>query len=320
MKATTCLLGLALSAVPWTLPAKECPIVFAHGGQNVAISVRNEGLRPGEPLKLTAFGRPWGEPVVVKDGVATFVAPTVRVPVVFRLTPMKQNTATCGEVVVYPDRSLPWDHDTQLVAAGTPDWFDTWAKAVGLPVERLEAEPWRKKNKRALLVVGRKAAGRDLIQIEQLAATHKASVFVLEADWLGSYETTTGAIAVSPKQATGALADLQTQTWPLPPTFSRLAAQRSDGVNQRAWLLAMEYPLVEEIDCASKDTDYVRIVLNYLPWQDQLGRCEMADELFLRLLTETAQGRKDRLLPTESNVLLGDPSQETNHANRKNEP
>ena len=48
-----------------------------------------------------------------------------------------------GELVVYPDKSLPWDKsltwdkDTQLAAFGTPRWFDTWAEAVGLPVQKL---------------------------------------------------------------------------------------------------------------------------------------------------------------------------------------
>ena len=32
---------------------------------------------------------------------------------------------------------------------------------------------------------------------------------------------------------------------------------------------------------------------SYLPWQEQLGRCGVADELFLRLLTETAKGTED---------------------------
>jgi hypothetical protein len=50
--------------------------------------------------------------------------------------------------------------------------------------------------------------------------------------------------------------------------------------------------------------------LSYLPWQDQLGRCEVADELFRRLLTETAKGAKDRRPLDGKWRLLYPPAQE----------
>ena len=90
---------------------------------------------------------------------------------------------------------------------------------------------------------------------------------------------------------TGPLADLQTQNWSLPPTFRQRAVRVS---NRQTWIAGPEHPLVEEIRSPQKGTESLRTVFSYLPWQQQLGRTEMADELFLRLLTETAKGAKDR--------------------------
>ena len=144
---------------------------------------RPEGRRPvgGDDGKtagdavLWAFGQRWGEPVTVKDGAVEFVAPKVRVPVVFQVVSVNRRRLvrdersgghSSGELVVYPDRPIAWDKDTQLVAVGTPDWFDTWSEAVGLPVKKLkdvkslDAGNWRMLEKPGLLILGRKAAGR----------------------------------------------------------------------------------------------------------------------------------------------------------------
>jgi hypothetical protein len=125
----------------------------------------------------------------------------------------------------------------------------------------------------------------------RLAGDHKINVLVLETDWSGRNKTVNRDIAILPKHTTGALADLQTQSWPLPPTFCQRAVRI---LNRQTWIAGPEHPFVEEIRSPQGGTESFRVVFSYLPWQQQLGRREMADELLLRLLTETAKGVKDR--------------------------
>ena len=249
--------------------------------------------KPGRPVALWAFGRPWGEPTIAKSGAVEFVAPKVRVPLVFRLIPRDDSGAVVAELVVYPERPVAWDKNVQLATAGTPDWFDTWSEAVGLPVRKfkelksLDTGNGRMLEKAALLVLGREAAGCGPGAACRLAAKHKINVLVLETDWFRNNEILSRESALSPKQMTGALADLQTQNWSLPPTFCQRVLRVS---NRQTWIAGREYPLVEEIRSPQGETESLRTVFSYLPWQQQLGRAEVADELFLRLLKETAKG------------------------------
>jgi hypothetical protein len=66
-------------------------------------------------------------------------------------------------------------------------------------------------------------------------------------------------------------------------------------LNRLAWINSHADPLVEEIYLPQKDVGSLQIVLSYLPWQKQLGRCAVADELLLRLLAEAARPRQEVL-------------------------
>jgi hypothetical protein len=304
---TSIILTLSLAAPARPLQADGLPTVFARSGQKVAIPVASDCNLPRGPVALSAFGRLWSESVTLSHGIASFVAPTVRVPVVFRLAPVRDSKAVLGESVVYPEGWIAWDKDrrlpqaknTQLAAVSVPDWFDTWLGAVGLAVEKLpgpeslSGRHWRMPEKPSLVIVGRKAAGSGPAEIGRLAAGHKTNILVLEADWFGKPETANGGIAILPKHADAALADLKNQDWPLPATFRRYTAPWPGILNRLTWISGPEYPLVEEIHTAQKGAESLRIVLSYVPWQDQLGRCAMADELLLRVLAETAKGAKD---------------------------
>jgi len=297
MKTCSCFLAVWLIAASSTLRAEEMPITFARSGQKMMLSVRDDVGKRDRPAALWAFGRRWGEPLMVRNGMAEFTAPKVRVPVVFRLIPEEDGKLLLGDLVVYPGPFARWDKDTQLLAAGTPDWFNTWSEAVGLPVQRLkDLKPgdggnWRVLERPALLVLGEKASRNSLVAVFRVAAEHQCNVLVLGTDWFGANETISRDIAISPKQMTGALADLQGQNWPLPPIFRQRLLRIA---NRQTWIAGPEYPLVEEIRNPQAGTESLRTVFSYLPWQQQLGRSEMADELFLRLLTETAKGARDR--------------------------
>ncbi len=221
-------------------------------------------------------------------------------------------------MVVYPGGWIPWNSDkqlakykeTQFVAAGVPDWLDAWFGAVGFPIEKLagreslELDNWRRLEKPALLILGRETAGRGPAAVGRLAADHRASVLVIEADWLDKSRTFAANIVVTPKHARGVLADLQSQQWPSPPSFGRQAVPWPVVWNRLAWLDGAEFPLVEEVYSRQKGAESLRIVFNYLPWQQQLGRCEMADELLLRILAETAKGTSGRAMRNRRWCLL----------------
>ena len=304
--ALAAMLLFGLAQTTW---AAEPAVVFARSSQKATLPISGRGDEEIGLVVLTAKGQRWGEPANVKDGMAEFVAPDVRAPMVFRPASLKDTARVIpGELVVYPDRWLPWDTDkqllkykeTQFVAAGVSDWLDTWFGAVGFPIERLPGREsldrgnWRMLEKPALLIVGRKTAGHGPAEIGCMAIDHRANVLVIEADWLDKSNTPATNIVVRPKGARGALADLRTQEWPSPLSFRQQTAPWPVLWNRLTWLDGAEYPLLEEVYSRQKGAESLRIVFNYLPWQEQLGRCEMADELMLRILAETAKGANDR--------------------------
>jgi hypothetical protein len=296
-----------LVATAWPLPADEPSTVFAHSGQELTLSLEGEISPRDGAVLLSAYGRSWGEAARMEGGRVQLVAPSVRSPVVFRLVFVGAKGAVVGELVVYPEGWVSWDKDerlpqvkeTQFVAVNAPAWFESWADAVGLAVEEmpgaesLASRHWRTPEKPSLLILGRKAAGAGPTDTAKLAALYRSNVLVLEADWFGKPVPDIEAIEIHPKHARAALADLQSQNWALPASFRGSAEPWPDILNRRSWIDGGEYPAVEEIRTGEKRSESLRIVLSYLPWQDQLGRCEVADELLLRVLSETAQGVKE---------------------------
>jgi hypothetical protein len=297
MKDHIYFLAFWIAAAPWGLEAEELPIVFGRSGQSLTLSVGGDEGKTVGSVALWAFGQRWGKPMMVKGGAVEIVAPSVRVPVVFRVMPTHDSKAVLSELVVYPGAPFIWDKDAQFAAAGTPNWFDTWCEAVGLPIQKLKgteslnADKWRMLEKPSLLILGGRASGNCLATICRLAAECKINVLALEENWFDCNETANRDVFVSPKQAIGLLTDLQAANWSLPPTFRQNVLRVS---NRQTWIAGPEHPLVEEIRAPQRGTEGLRTVFSYLPWQQQLGRSEMTDRLFLRLLTEAAKGARGR--------------------------
>ena len=302
MKAFLALLSLWLATAAGALRADEASLAFARSGQKLTLPLRGADGRSAGPVALWAFGRRWGEPAPVKNGAVEFMAPTVRVPVVFQMAAEKDLARVLGELVVYPDRPVPWKKRTKLVAVAVPDWFDTWSEAVSLPVRKfkdpkvLDVGNWQVPEKPALLILGGKLAGKGLC----VTGEHRINVLALETDWSDTNETVIRKLILSPKHMSGPLADLQSQNWPLPPLFYRRSLE---VVNRQTWIAGPDHPLVEEIRSPQRGVESWRTVFSYLPWQRLLGRSEVADELFLRLLAETAKGAPGRR-PLEERWLL----------------
>lgn len=283
---------LALASLP--LQAGETPIIFARSGQKITLPVGGDNGKTGKPVSLWAFGQRWGEPVRVKNNAAEFVAPKVRVPVVFRLGPVRDSKVVFSELVVYPDRPAHWDKDTQLLAVGIPDWFDTWSEAVGLPIKKfkdlaaLDAGNWQMPDKPKLLILGRKTAGNALAAAQGLTAEHEINVLVLEADW---FDDAAGSVAVGGDQIRGdLLARTGKQSWAA--TLEFRSHRRPAGALANRWMWTADkenLPLVEKLAVVSASWSASHcVVASYLPWQEQLGRQEMADAILLDLLAAAA--------------------------------
>ena len=202
-----------LYAVPWVSRAEGPPLVFAQAGHRWRFRSAAIARPPSASVTLAAFGRQWGEPVPIRNGAAALVAPDVRVPVVLRLTPANDDKAVLAELVVYPNRPVPWQDDLQLASVAAPGWFDGWAGAVGLPVKRLktleslEAGDWPAAEKSGLVVLGREAAGDGPLQSAARPFGRRSNVLVLEAGWFGKRVVPEGGFALRPKQMAAALAD-----------------------------------------------------------------------------------------------------------------
>jgi hypothetical protein len=300
MKAFAFLAALLLCAILRASLADEPPIVFSRSGCKAVVSV-GDGVGGGiRSVALTAFGQQWEKLLTVRHGAAELLAPEVRVPSVLRLVPPDRRETVLAELVVYPNRSVSWQAELQLASAAAPRWFDGWSEAVGLPVKKfktlqaVDASDWPAWGKPALLVLGRNACGGGLRDTFRLAVGRKINLLVLDADWFGKRVVAEREFAVTPKQMAGVLADRQTERWPLPPVFSRQDLPWPGVANRETWIASAAYPLVEEVRCANGNATALRLVLSYLPWQNQLGRCEMADELFLRVLAESAKGAAGR--------------------------
>jgi hypothetical protein len=303
MRAFHCAILFCVSATAWGA-ADEPPVTFARGGQKMTLLAPEYHRWPGTPI-LFAYGRVWAKAVMEKDGAMVFQTPQVRVPVVFQVVSLTEDGtfrglpgaaafhAPPGEVIVYPDRPIPWEKKLRLVAVGAADWFQNWSNAVGLPVQTfkdlksLRTGKWQVPEKPALVILG----GGVFADGPSVAGEYKVNTLTLDKDWRAANERIVANFAVLPKCMGGPLADLASQSWPLPPRFSRRALE---VMNRQTWIAGPEHPLVEEIRSPSKGSESFRAVVSYLPWQRQLGRSGVADELFLRVLSEAARGAKGR--------------------------
>jgi hypothetical protein len=200
------------------------------------------------------------------------------------------------EAVIYPNQPVAWDDELQVVAVGCPDWFDQWADAAGLPVtklhdcELLRSGRWRTPDKSVLLVLeNNRVCGKEFSAVEQLADEHQARVLVLRADWFGKLQSTERSVVIRPKRLVGPLSDWCRQRWSTTPIFSSCAAPWAEEADRQMWIAGPDGPLVESIRCRREGAGTLQVVLSYLPWQEQLGRCEMADALLLRVLREAAK-------------------------------
>jgi len=271
------ILAIWLIAMPGTLRSGETPVVFARSGQRFSLPASIGYKSHQGPLAFWAFGKPWGEPMVMEDDKVEFVAPSVRVPIVFQL---KSNRDTHCELVVYPDQPFSWDQDVEFAAVMASDWFTTWAKATDMPVEFLEIRDlhapaaWRSRKSRGLLILENSVYRESADVAWHLAKKHETNVLWLGADWFAANMGMQPAMVLLPAQMVGPLADLQPQDWPLPPAFDQ---KRPWILNRQTWIVGPVHPLVEETRIPEKGKEHLRVVWSYLPWARQLGRNEAAE-------------------------------------------
>ena len=279
----------AASAAPATHPASpNLPITFARSGGKVSVTMTPINL-PSMDMVLRAYGRIWATATAQNQkevfGV-TFELPQVRVPTVFSATHADLRNPELAQVVAYPDRDVEWDKKITLYSCGAPGWLNQWASATGLPVKRIaladlasaKLTPADEKGK-SLLILGLSAAGKGLSYVLRLAKDKAVNILVLDATWFGD---SAGEVAFGGGQMRGELlAKTGKQLWPSMLPFLSHRDPCRDIANRWVWIPDRDgLPLVEELAVASMPLMSVRpVMLSYLPWEEQLGRWEQADDL-----------------------------------------
>jgi len=294
-----------LLALPWAVAAPaapptgpEVPITFARSGSKAVVTIEPINL-PSMELSLRAYGRVWATRTALREKdvffTAEFDVPEVRVPTVFSVTPALLPNTELAQLVAYPDRDIAWDKKILLYSLGAPPWFTQWAAATGLPVKRVGlldkpvVEPGRDTDTKALIIVGRSTSGKSLINVARLAREEAVTILVLDADWFGD---AAGPVAVGGGQMRGdLLAITGKQMWAGPLEFRSHRQPYGAIANRWLWIPDRDgLPLVEAVAVAGTPLTATRpVVLNYLPWAEQLGRREQADELLRATLAAAAE-------------------------------
>ncbi|HUW99457.1 MAG TPA: hypothetical protein VMY35_00630, partial [Phycisphaerae bacterium] len=307
---------MLLAAMPCTVARAQAvdmevkppppPVTFARGGQEMRVWLHPFGWpHPGLAklnVVLSAFGRTWSKPASVAvtsaSASADMAVPKVRVPTVFSIiVDENRERRIVGELVAYPDRDVAWDEKIVLYSCGAPSWFDQWATATGLPLKTITpaglptAELGQVgEDTQTLLILSPNATGRrDPAYMVKLANEKAVNILVLDADWFGD---AAGPVAVGGGQMRGdLLAITGKQMWAGPLEFRSHRQPYGAIANRWLWIPDRDgLPLVEAVAVAGTPLTATRpVVLNYLPWAEQLGRREQADELLRATLAAAAE-------------------------------
>ena len=279
------MLGCLLLSSSVSSGGDAIPIVFARSGDAVTVQLKGDALPAA--VVLNAFGRTLSSPSPVENGVAKITAPSVRVPVAFAVVSQNDAKRQVAQAVVYPQGKTEWESNSRIVALGAPAWFQQWCKATGVPVTPLDLEDghWPKAldepGARGLLVVGSPAAGRGLEDLLTEVAKHSWSVLILQADWI---DANSGKVAAGPQQMRGALEPIRKEKWSSPLEFAAHSLPPPAICNRWPWIEDPEgIPLVERVCRASLPRS---VVISYLPWEQQLGRRDVADLTLRKILLE----------------------------------
>ncbi len=293
---------------------------FGRSGKTMSVRVWPFKGFDSNTVVLRAFGRVWTKPAAirtVKRKASVDVAlPAVRVPTLFGVTP-PDNPRHVGQIIVYPDTNVRWDTKRSVHAAGTPAWFDQWVLATGLqvgyPTDAGFKNGWRRsEDNRHVLVLGGRCAGKKFADTLAIAKRHEMNILVLEASWFGGKS---GKVAIQPRQMACELAVMREQKWPKPMIFRSGRLPWSPIANRWAWIEGKDYlPLVEEI---ANPASSQKVVVSYVPWGQQLGRCEAADQTLLAVLSAATEPGRE-LPPRMADVLF--PSQKVLEETKEQRP
>ncbi len=287
------------SGAPATRPARsQVPITFAKSGGKASVELAAAHAVYGEVV-LRAFGRVWSPPVTARfqhiDDVPTwtaeFDAPAVRTPTVFAVARAKPADATAdvlAELVVYPDRNLPWDKKTLLIGVRAPKWFSQWARAAGVPGQWFDGKtpatlPALRPDQRRLLIVGRSQAQAQYAEFRQRPWRRAFNILVLEAPWMPAEHAP---LQLKPSNMRGPLAALNSWRWARPLEFSEFRAPNRIVCNR--WAVVDTETRVPPLEVVGELSAEPWTMLSGIPWQEQLGRREQADDLLLEVLKAAA--------------------------------
>jgi len=281
--------------------ADSVPVNFRRGGRPAALRVVAPPHTRGQ---LRAFGRTWSKAELIEQNKVSLRLPTVRVPTLFHIVESGRNRVL-GEVVAYPqETNWNWPNGrTVFVSRSAPAWFREWMRTVGLPFQVAtppDAGALRRMSPQSpeLWIVSGEAAGKSLRQLQDRFAGDSANVLVLSAKWFPQLPRRR--VSVSPSRLRGRLATLREQQWPSLPSFVVVNSPVPALCNRESWIDGPAQPLVEAV--LNADSKQI-IVLSCLPWQQQLGRNELADMLFLEFLKASLHKRDVKRLQTTTDLI-----------------
>ena len=276
-------------------------ITFARSGDQIEAKLlpRIRSRYEKDAAALFAFGRRWTTSDVYQTSARCWTkvtVPSVRVPTVFTIASSRNPNWLMGELVAYPDRKVDWDKKLTLYSCGVPSWFNQWSSAVGLPVNPIASADLStaklvsaEEDGKSLLILGRDIAGNNLADMLKLTRDKATNAIVL----LDAAPART-ALRLCPGDFRGPLASLNTRTWARPLSFSHVRI--SSRILCNRWELAETSPIPSRDGAMSVLPLEVIGFLNAgfwvtvsgIPWQEQLGRREQADELLMEVLKAAA--------------------------------
>ncbi|MGD9126939.1 MAG: hypothetical protein PVH19_06130, partial [Planctomycetia bacterium] len=255
-------------------------VFFARSGQRVTIP----GAVQLRYLNATL-------PVVSHRGVPMFTIPKLRAPCV--LGAYNDSGKLVREFVAYPEKITtigPEPEQTFLAEmVDPPDWFLQWSEATRLfEKKKTPDSPDAEEEKPRLLILGPEATGHSTDVVRGLLKEKGLkTALVFNPRWSGPDSKKPKRFDLA--KAKGPLLENYQALGDLSPlVFSQIQTPSPKIMNRIAWLRPVkdELPYVEEL--LTTERKY-RILVSYIPWEEQLGRSDQMDHLLRHLLVKAAE-------------------------------
>ena len=328
-KAVVLTLVVILTCAPFAI-ADETSITFCESGKTVVVKVQGD-INVADRIVLKTFNRIISGPFVLQTGenIVTLAIPEVRVATLFRVE-LLSNKNLLNEIIAYPPNSkLNWripsnerhkvqkivkQEDVKLLCSNNvPEWFLEWAKTRGAEVLLVCIDEKSGKiysgDSRideltgSLLILGRTVSENPLKRLHLITTVNSTiPVFVLDTTWLGELQKSP--CVIHPTNLQGPLQQFRNERWSQSISFTGFIEPFEEIINRKAWVQGKYAPLLESVLVETSQCFKDNLLLNYVPWEQQLGRNEIADLLFYRLLLKAASNDEAECIDLNNEIRL----------------